>query len=348
MCLGVGAACGISMNLKNLAKTLGLSETTVSRALNGYPEVSEQTRQRVIAAARATGYQPNPSARHLAIGRTNVVGIVYPLQPADFGDTMFLNTIAGMSDTLAAHGMDLIIAPASMSNSLHAYEQLVRGRRVDGLVVGRTRVHDERIAYLLKNGMPFVAHGRTDIKQPYAWFDYDNAAGIRLATERLLSLGHRRIGMISAPLDMNFARQRRDSFLATMREAGLDADPRHLQDGAIDRRTGYQAVQQMLAGTDRPTALIIDNHLSGVGALRAILDARIAIGRDMSVIVWGSTEDSLVDMQVTTIDQPHPERAGARMIEMLLALLDGMPPSDLHELWQPVLLPGETVGSPAG
>ena len=332
------------MNLKSLARNLGISKTTVSRALNGYPEVNVLTRERVLAAAKEAGYEPNPMARSLAVGRTNVFGIIYPLLPSDLGDPMFLDVVGGMSAALEKCKMNLIIAPVSQQNELPSYEQMVRGRRVDGLVVSRTLVHDERIAYLLKKGFPFVAHGRTDVNQPYAWFDYDNEAGIALACEHLLALGHQRIAMISAPLAFNFARQRRDGFHACMRAAGLAVDPAHMADNTLDRRSGYQAMQQLLASSPRPSAVIVDNHLSGVGAVRALLDAGIAIGKEISVIVWGSVEDSLVGSNVTTIDQPDSDKAGALMVEMLKAIVGGADPAALQVLWQPALVAGQTVG----
>lgn len=332
------------MNLAHLANHLGMSKTTVSRALNGYPEVNVRTRERVLKAAKEVGYQPNPMARSLALGRTNVFGIIYPLLPTDLGDPMFLDVVAGMSSALEAVNKNLIIAPVSPAAEQPAYQQIVRGRRVDGLVVGRTLVRDERIAFLSKAKFPFVAHGRTELKAPYAWFDYDNEAGIRLAVERLLGLGHQRVALIGAPLELNFARQRKDSFIATLAAAGLAADPRYLIDNTLDRRSGHQAMQQLLACSPRPTAVIVDNHLSGVGAVRALLDAGIEIGKDISVIVWGGMADTLAGANVTTIDQPNPSQAGARMVEMLLALVDGTPASELQELWQPVLLEGATVG----
>lgn len=332
------------MNLKSLARTLGISKTTVSRALNGYPEVNVLTRARVLAAAKEAGYEANPMARSLAVGRTNVFGIIYPLLPSDLGDPMFLSVVGGMSAALEKSKMNLIIAPVSSENELPSYEQMVRGRRVDGLVVGRTLVHDERIAYLVKKGFPFVAHGRTELAQPYAWFDYDNEAGTGMATDYLFGCGHRRIALISAPLELNFACQRKNAFIACMQAAGLAVDPRYLLDNTLDRRTGYQAMQQLLACAPRPTAVIVDNHLSGVGAVRALLDAGIEIGKEISVIVWGSIEDSLVGSNVTTVDMPDTGGAGAKMIEMLAALVAGTAPSELHELWQPVLLPGSTVG----
>jgi LacI family transcriptional regulator len=331
------------MNLKSLAKNLGISETTVSRALNGYPEVSERTRARVLAAAQEAGYRPNPMARSLASGRTNVVGIIHQLQGNDLADPMFMQIVGGMVEALEARQMDLIMAPVSPANELRAYQHMVKERRVDGLIVVRTRLHDERIAYLAKQGLPFVAHGRTRVNEPHAWFDYDNEAGMRIAVEHLLAHGHQRIALISAPLDMNFARQRFDSFRQCMQNAGVEVDPRHFIEDSNDRRSGYLAMQQLLATQPAPTAVIIDNHMSGVGAMRALLDAGIEIGRHMSVIVWGRMEDSLAGYNVTTIDQPHPDMAGAKMIEMLLALQAGTPPSELQELWQPVLLAGETV-----
>ena len=332
------------MNLKSLAEKLGMSKTTVSRALNGYPEVSELTRERVLRAAQEAGYEANPMARSLAVGRSNVLGTIYPLLPADLGDPMFLDVVGGMSEALERKRMNFIIVPVSPTNEMPSYEQMVRGRRVDGLVVSRTLVHDERIAYLARAGFPFIAHGRTQTDAPYAWFDYDNEAGIRMALERLLSLGHQRIAMVSAPLAMNFAAQRRASFLATLAGAGLAADPRHLVEDCIDRRAGHAAVQALLAATPRPTAIVVDNHLAGVGAVRALLDAGLDIGRDISLIVWGNMADTLADIDVTTIDQPDARAAGARMADMLLALINGEPAASLQELWQPKLLAGATSG----
>ncbi|QBE63541.1 substrate-binding domain-containing protein [Pseudoduganella lutea] len=336
------------MNLKALADTLGMSKTTVSRALNGYPEVSEATRERVRAAAAASGYKANPVARHLAVGRSNVLGILYPLLPADLGDPMFLDVVGGISAALEAAGMNFIIAPVSPSNELPSYQQMVRGQRVDGLIVSRTLVDDPRIDYLMEAGFPFVAHGRTGVSDRHAWFDYDNAAGIRLALDALLANGHRRIALLGSPLTLNFARQRRDSFIHCLTYAGLAADPRLLIESAIDRRSGYQAMQQLLAEAERPTAVIVDNHLSGVGAVRALLDAGVGIGSDMSLVVWGRMADALAGLDVATIDQPDARAAGARMGAMLLALLEGAPAASLQELWQPVLLPGASVGRCAG
>ena len=177
------------MNLKSLAQNLGISETTVSRALNGYPEVSARTRQRVLEAAEQFGYRPNPMARSLASGRTNVIGIIHALIANDLADPMFMQIVGGMVEALEGRQMDLIMAPVSPENELRAYKHMVKERRVDGLIVGRTKLYDERVAYLAKHGLPFVAHGRTRVNEPHAWFDYDNESGMRVAVEHLLAYG---------------------------------------------------------------------------------------------------------------------------------------------------------------
>lgn len=332
------------MNLKSLASDLGMSKTTVSRALNGYPEVNKVTRARVLAAARAAGYEANPLARSLAMGRTNVFGIIYPVAPGDLGDPMFLSIVGGMTAALEESQRKLIIAPVSARHELPAYEHMVRGKRVDGLVVSRTLVHDTRIAYLISQGFPFVAHGRTELAQPYAWFDVDNEAGISMACQHLLAYGHQRIAMMSAPLAFNFASQRRTGFVHCMQQAGLATDPAYLIDNIHDRRAGYQAMQQLLACSPQPTAVIVDNHLSGVGAVRALLDAGVAIGNELSVIVWGSNADSLVGSNVTIIDQPDGDQAGAKMMAMLDAIVEGADPGATHELCQPLLVAGASTG----
>ncbi|TFW29663.1 LacI family transcriptional regulator [Massilia arenosa] len=333
----------MTTNLKSLALALGMSKTTVSRALNGYPEVNANTREKVLAAAQALGYQANPVARSLALGRTNIFGIIYPLAQTDLGDPMFLNVVGAMAAATEERGMNMIVAPVSPENEMRAYDQMLRGRRVDGLVVARTLVYDQRIEYLAKQNFPFVAHGRTVLGQPYAWFDYDHDAGVAQAIEYLVGLGHERIAMISAQLELNFAQQRREAFLNAMHAAGFPVDPRYLVDRAHDRRSGYQAVQRLLACSPRPTAIVVDNHLSGIGAVRALLDAGIKIGEEMSVIVWGPMEDTLVP-HVTVIDQPGLAEAGRKMVEMLAALRDGTAAAELQVLWQPILRPGTTTG----
>ena len=156
------------MSLKEIAQELGLSLTTVSRALNGYSDVSGKTRELVVAAAKARGYRPNPSALRLATGRTNAIGVVYPLTTNDISDPLFLDVVGGMTTRLDKAGFDLLIISAMPGEEMRPYVRMIEGRRVDALIVARTLMHDPRLEYLSERGYPFVAYGRSEITKPYA------------------------------------------------------------------------------------------------------------------------------------------------------------------------------------
>lgn len=340
------------MSLKKIAAELGLSLTTVSRALNGYPEVAAATRTLVQATAERLHYKPHASARRLALGRADAVGIVFPITPSDLGDFHFLRVAAAMAQRFQSAGIDLLIISASADDELAAYQRAMAGRRVDAFVVARTLQRDERLELLTRLGMPFVAYGRSDRHSaPYAWLDFDNEAGTRLAAERLLALGHRRLGYLGGPTPFNFVAQRWKGFAKALKRAGLAVAPEALlRDVPMHRRAGFDAMQRLLAlaPAQRPSAVLVDNHLAGVGAAHACLAAGVQLGRDLSLIVYdGVGDDSVIRSAVTAVHQPTAETTGTTLAELTLGLLRGEPVAALQCLRQPELLPGLSDGPPA-
>lgn len=336
------------MSLKKIAEELGLSLTTVSRALNGYPEVAESTRVAVREAATRLRYHPDARARGLALGRADAVGIVFPMTPGDLGDLQFLQVAHAMSERLAHAGLGMLIISATAEDELSAYQRTVAGRRVDAFVVARTKVDDERLAMLRDSGTPFVAYGRsTNFASPYAWLDFDNIAGARMAAERLIGFGHRTFGYLGAPPVYNFAAQRFQGFGTALHAAGLALEPEAVQRVALDRRSGYAAMQALLSLPAPPSAVLVDNHLAGVGAVHAALHAGCVLGRDLSVIVYdGLGPDSVIRASITSVDQPTESVVGRLLAEMVLARLSGVAPQALQRLRMPELLPGESDGPP--
>lgn len=335
------------MNLKALSKSLGLSQTTVSRALAGYQDVSAATRQRVAEAARLAGYQPNATARRLATGRADAVGIVYPFVASGLGDPRFVDVVAGISDGLAEAGLDLIIAAARPQSELDTYRRLIGNRRVDALIVVNTLQDDSRIRFLQDSGFPFLAYGRTRSAVPYAWFDFDNQAGARMAAQRLIALGHRRIALIHAPLAINFAVQRHAGFCEALRAAGLAPESALMREVPQSRMDGYEAMRSLLAQPDAPTAVLVDNNLCGVGALRALTDAGLVPGRDLSLIVYdGVPADIPVPYRVTAVIQPTGDSTGRAIAQLVVCVLAGKPLDSLQQLGQPEIGPGDTDGPP--
>ena len=334
------------VNLKMLSESLGLSQTTVSRALGGYSDVSETTRQRVIEAANRLGYQPNPQARQLATGRADAIGIVYPFSASDIGDIRFGEVVSGLTERLAEHNLDLLIHSARPEFELETYRRLIDGRRVDALIVARTQVDDPRIRFLQERSFPYVAYGRTDSRIPYAWFDFDNEAGGRLAAERLVQLGHRRIALVHAPLSLNFAMQRHAGFVAGLRAAGIEPDPELIIEVPINRIGGYEAALRLMAMEQAPTALLVDNNVSGVGALRALGDQGWKPGRGMSLIVYdGIPIEIPLPYKVTAVTQPTGESTGRHLANLVVDVLAGKPLGELHKLGQPCIEIGDSDGS---
>jgi len=334
------------MDLKQLSRVLDLSPTTVSRALNGYAEVSEATRLRVMAAAAEHGYKPNFAARRLALQKSETVGIIYPPDVGELADPRFLEVVAGLTERFSEHGIDLLIVTTRQKDELATYARMVQGRRVDALIVARTRVDDARVDYLLDTGFPFVAYGRTSRCEEHAWFDFDNAQGTALAMQRLVDFGHRDIAYVQAPQQLNFAFQRLAGYRQGLARAGLPERAEWIVPSGMTRRGGYEAMRQLLALPKPPTAVLVDNNLAGIGAVRAVLDAGVTLGQQLSVIVYdGVPEDNLLPSPaITSIDQPTPHRAGEMLAALMQKAQQHKPLDELQVLWHPSITAGDSDG----
>jgi LacI family transcriptional regulator len=334
------------VNIRQLAKELGLSTSTVSRALNGYLDVNPKTRLRVQEMAHAMGYRPDAGARRLVRGSTDAIGIVYSAAVENLGNPQFLDMAGGLAERLEQAQFDLLLAVASDDQELQIYDRLFRGGRVDAVVIPNTRLHDNRIDYLLEKRYPFLGYGRTDNCSNYSWFDFDNDRGSVLAVEHLLQLGHTAIAYVHSSLALNFAFQRHRGFMSGLRSAGLMCPPAYQVGPAADRRSGLDAVVKLLSLASRPTAIVVDNNLGGVGVLRGLVDAGVQVGKDISVVVHGDIpiDTLLLGMDVTTVTQPTAHASGVTMAEMVFQLLNAPAGGPYQRLQQPDLVVGSTTG----
>ncbi|WP_342618860.1 substrate-binding domain-containing protein [Rhodoferax sp. GW822-FHT02A01] len=334
------------MNIKSLAKELGLSTSTVSRALNGYQDVNAQTRQRVEEAAKAMGYRANAGARRLVRGSTEAVGIVYSAGVEYLGNPQFLDMAGGLAERLHTDHYDLMLAVAGDEQDLDIYDRLFRGGRVDAVVLPNTRVQDPRVTYLRKQGYPFLAYGRTGDCGDFSWFDFDNEEGSRQAVQHLNGLGHTDIAYVHSPLELNFAMQRHTGFMRGMAQAGLSFDPAWLSGPAVDRRGGRAAVQALMGLAHPPTAIVVDNNLGGIGVMRGLMDMGVTLGKEVSVVVHGviPADSLLAGLDATMVTQPTAHNTGTTMAEMVLQVLRDPLAGPYQVLRQPELVAGQTTG----
>ncbi len=324
------------MKLKDLADRLGLSQTTVSRALNGYPEVSEATRRRVLEAAQRYHYRPNPSARRLATGRAGAVGTVLPTDRNLLVDPHFVEFLAGVGERLVEDEMDIVLSPARAGDETGTYRRIVAGHRVDALILSGPLYEDERVSLLTELGLPFVVHGRTMINAPYAWLDIDNEGAFRRATSHLLDLGHTRIALINGSTRFTYAVHRERGFRAAFAARGLTPDPNLIGEGPMTDDVGYRLTERVFAVEPRPTAFLVSSMMLAFGCVRVIRAAGLTLGRDVSLIAHDDVFPFLnADRMVpplTTVRSPI-RAAGTRVAEMLVDLIAGRPPETVHELW---------------
>jgi len=272
--------------LRELSKHLGLSPATVSRALNGFPEVSETTRARVMETARRLDYRPNQIAQKLVTGRSNMVGLVIKRPGALSTDTTFFGVVGGISASLAARNVDLVLHAAADEDELAPYRRLVGKGILDGFILNTPLTDDPRIAYLDEQGIPFVVHGRSGADADYPYFDIDNNAVSALAAGLLCDLGHTRIALLNGPSERAYARDRRQGFETLLASRGLSAPEAFIFEGALNEGYGYTTALRALGGTlgPAPTAFICASTAIAAGVLRAVADRGLSVPEDVSVV----------------------------------------------------------------
>jgi LacI family transcriptional regulator len=327
-------------DIRQLAELTGVSIATVSRALNLPERVRPETRERVLAAAQEIGYQANALARRLRRGQAELVGVVIPVPPSQFGHPFFLELIAGLGEGFDGSGLEMVVSACAPGKSeLETYRRLIEGKRVDAMVVTRTRVHDERIVYLLEQRVPFVAHGRSLGLGGFSLLDMDSQAGFAHATRFLYDLGHRAIGLINAAPSYNFSTARLQGYQSALHnQAPVILESDLTEDG------GYHAMKSLLER--QITAVLCANDLIAIGAMRAVREAGLRVGHDISIIGYDDIPSAAyTDPPLTTIQQPARD-AGRRLAQMLLERMNGGEPKE--EIWIPKLVERASHGSTLG
>jgi LacI family transcriptional regulator len=336
------------MKLKDLSRLLDLSATTVSRALNGYPEVNAETRARVLAAARRHGYAPNQMARRLATGRAMAIGHVVPLARAQIINPLFAEFIHGAGETYSAAGYDMVMSIVPEANEAEAYAAMARRRTVDGVILHGPLRCDPRVDLLRDLGLPFLIHGRDGRPAPeYSWLDIDNRGAFLRATELLLDLGHRRIALLNGMEAQHFAWRRRSGYEEALGARGIAPDPALMRSGEMVEPYGHAAVREMMASPDPPTAFLASAITIALGALRAVRELGLAPGREVSIVTHDDDLSFLPNPgapPLFTATRSSIRAAGRRVAELLIERIGDPDGAPRHELWDVELTVGLSTG----
>jgi LacI family transcriptional regulator len=339
--------------LKDISIELGLSVATVSRALNGFPEVNARTRDRVAEMANKMGYQPNRAAQRLVTGRSGMVGMIVRLKADLTTDQTFLDVITGLTAALAARDVDLVLSVDQHSDPTQAYARMLARNMMDGFILNAPSRDDPRVAYLRARGVPFVVHGQTKGEQDYPFYSIDNHAVCADAVGLLLALGHRRIALLNGDISLAYASDRLEGFTKAMDNAGLPVPPAFIAAQRPSESYGYTAALAMLSGQDgpRPTALVCSSTLIAAGAIQAARDLRLIIPADLSIVAH---DDALPQLRainfepaLTVTRSPLRDACGP-LANHLIDHIDGKPACELQTLARAdVIVRGSTGPAPA-
>lgn len=337
------------MDLKKLSQELGLSPTTVSRALNGYPEVSEATRKRVQQAAITFNYRPNSRAKGLATGRAMMIGHVLPTSTQhEMVNPVFGDFMSGASSVYAQHGYDMIFTRVSDGDEAETYRDLTAKQAVDGVILQGPTVDDARIPLLNSIGIPFVVHGRSSgVSEPYTWVDVNNTRAFQRATEFLIDLGHTRIALINGLEHMDFAKRRRDGYLNAHEKRGLTPDPALMTSAEMTEVFGHHQTRDMLASDNPPTAILAASMISAIGVRRAIQEAGLDMGNDISVVAHDDDLSYMKngqDVPIFTATRSPIRHAGELLADYLIKKIDNPAQAPITHMLEADLVLGRSTG----
>ncbi len=325
-----------NINLKELSQQLNLSQTTVSRALNGYPEVSDETRRRVMEMADKLGYAPNSQARRLATGRSMAISHVIPRSIHEMMNPIFLEFIAGAGETYSRHGYDMIITVVEDANEADAYRQIASRKKADGVIIHGPATDEHRHELLRDLNLPFVVHGRIpDAETTTSWIDVNNRRAFERATNLLLDLGHQRIALLNGLEHMDFAHRRRRGFEAALKARGLDADPLIMRSADMTEPYGCENAMQMLRSSNPPTAFLVSSMVTAIGVARAVGQCGMKTGKDISIITHDDALSFLPnsgEVPIFTCTRSSVRNAGLKAAELLLKIIENpmAAPQSIH------------------
>ena len=340
------------VDIREVARRSGVSPATVSRALNGRPDVSEATRERVMKTASELGYLPNEQARTLVRRRSDTVGLIWDTTYVSVGRQPFLqDLLVALKMALADTGYHLmLLSPRGGDESTDGFLRIAAQHSLEGIVLMAVDAHQPAVDALIASARPVVGldlpiHGRraTNVST-------DNVGGAKMAVDHLVSLGHRQIAVISARQDMLPAAQRHDGFMAAMAKHGLEVPDEYVGSGDFFLESGRRAMQRLLALPMPPTAVFVGGDHMAVGAMQAVYEAGLEVPGDISIVGFDDVEiAALVRPALTTITQDYLAM-GRAAVTILTELIDEdrvdgrgpeAPPSVAARF--PALVPGSLV-----
>ena len=309
--------------IRDVAKKLNLSITTVSRALDGYDDVAEPTRQLVIKTARKLGYMPNRAARQLRRQKAETVGFILPAGAQHFAEPFFTEFIAGLGNELSSRNFDLLVsAVSSESDEQELYRRWTNSGKVDGFILNRLRLHDWRVNFLTRQRTSFATLDYTG-EGRYPCIRVDGASGFVELVRHVQQNGFRRFAFIGGPASLVNHVERLEWFRQALQFHGLLIDEKLITSADLTSTGGYQTAIEILSLPDPPDAILCINDETAFGVLHAAHRQGLEVGRELAVAGFDGVQDAKhSEPPLTTLDIPVFDIA-RQLVGMLLKTIAG-------------------------
>jgi LacI family transcriptional regulator len=328
----------------DVARVSGVSYSTVSRVVNGHAYVRESTRQRVQAAMAELGYVAHVTARALASGRTQAIGLL----AQEIDNPFFSVVIKGIDQEVSLADYDLLLCTTHSRREKEAeYVARLSHGMVDGLLIVLPTLLPEYVAQLRAEQYPFVLIDHDSEAPGCNVINAANRAGTRAGIAYLIELGHRRIGFISGRPDVGATHERFAGYQDALLAAGLPLDDGLVLEGDFLEARGYAAAAELLALAHPPSAIFASSDVAAFGVLGAARDAGLQVPRDLSVLGFDDiVEASYLGAALSTIRQPLREM-GRVAVQRLMSLLADPSQPAIRTVMETELVIRQTTAPPS-
>ncbi|MFE7083468.1 LacI family DNA-binding transcriptional regulator [Priestia megaterium] len=311
--------------IKDIARVAGVSVTTVSRALNGYSDVNEKTRQKIAAVARELNYSPNTLARGLVMQKSKTIGLlVSGISRESVKDNFTFEVLCGVNERASTLGYDLILFNTNtMMQREKTYTQLCRERRVDGVIIQGIKKDDPYLKEVVESDIPCVLVDIPVHSSSVGYVTTDNALGAKKAVKHLVSLGHQHIGMINGHGDAFVSRERLRGFSQALHEYRIPFRPERVLDGEFQEKKAEEEALKLLTEHKKVTAIFCASDLMALGALKACKELGLDVPKDISIVGYDNIFlASHSSPNLTTVGQ-EVYQIGYEAADLLIEMLEG-------------------------
>ncbi|MEN3183808.1 MAG: LacI family DNA-binding transcriptional regulator [Atribacterota bacterium] len=334
------------ITIRDVAKKAGVSPMTVSRVINGRRGVSPRTRAKVLQAIEELGYVPNSLAQSFALQRTKTIGLVI----TDITNPFFTTLARGVEDTAAKNHFSVIFCNTDEDPEKEAlYLELLAGKRVDGVILAPASKKRHSLKSLLARGIPVVLVDREVEGLRHMDVDIvkgDSVYGAYILTKHLISLGHRRIGIIVGNRDISTAEDRVLGYCQALEEAGIPLDESLIRFATYSEEGGYRETKSLLSQSNRPTAIFGGNNFIALGAMMAIRELGFSIPEDVALVCFEDIDFLSKFIPFFTVVVQPAYSMGVLATELLIRRIEGQ--DKVRERREVVLKPELIVRESAG